>query len=195
MDMPLDRRTELLNSIVDALLTHGAAEMSLRPLAERVGTSARLLIYHFGSKEQLLADAMAEVRLRIQTSLGAYAAQVRPKTLRDLVMMVWDWAVQPANQPYFRLLFEVDGLTLFDRVHVSQAAGRAHSAAWIALIERAADRLPAEGPVFQVHSTLILAALTGLLQEFLSTGDLDRTTAAMSALIDMIAQAPKGSKS
>ncbi len=195
MDMPLDRRTELLNSIVDALLTYGAAELSLRPLAERVGTSARLLIYHFGSKEQLLADAMAEVRLRIQTSLGAYAVQVRPKTLRDLVMMVWDWAVQPANQGYFRLLFEVDGLTLFDRVHVSQDTGRAHSAAWIALIERAAERLPAEGPLFRVHSTLILATLTGLLQEFLSTGDLDRTTAAMSALIDLIAQDSKGPKS
>ena len=195
MDMPLDRRTALLNSIVDALLAHGAAELSLRPLAERVGTSARLLIYHFGSKEQLLADAMAEVRLRIQTSLGARAAHIRPKTLRDLVMMVWDWAVQPANQGYFRLLFEVDGLTLFDRVHVSQDTGRAHSAAWIALIERAAERLPAEGPLFQVHSTLILAALTGLLQEFLSTGDLDRTTAAMSALIDLIAQDSKGPKS
>jgi len=193
--MPLDRRTELLNAIVDALLAHGAAELSLRPLAEQVGTSARLLIYHFGSKERLLADAMAQVRLRIQTSLGAYAGQVRPKTLRDLVMMVWNWAVQPPNQCYFRLLFEVDGLTLYDRVHVSQDTGRAHSAAWIALMEHAAARLPADGPVFSAHSTLILATLTGLLQEFLSTGDLDRTTAAMSALIDLIAQTPQGSKS
>ncbi len=195
MDMPLDRRGELLSAIVDALLTHGAADLSLRPLAERVGTSARLLIYHFGSKEQLLADALAEVRLRVQTALAAHAAKVRPATLRALVMMVWDWAVQPANQNYFRLLFEVDGLTMFDQLKISQAIGRDHSAAWIAMIQRAAERLPAEGPLFDTHSTLILGALVGLLQEFLSTGDLDRTTAAMSALIDLIAQAPKGPKS
>jgi len=194
MDMPLDRRAELLSAIVDALLTHGAADLSLRPLAERVGTSARLLIYHFGSKEQLLADALAEVRIRVQTALGALAITARPATLRALIMMVWDWAVDPANQRYFRLLFEVDGLTMFDPSKVTKEIGRDHSAAWIAMIQRAAERLAAERPLFEAHSTLVLAALTGLLQEFLSTGDLDRTTAAMSALIDLIAQSPKGLK-
>jgi len=192
MDTPLDRRAELLRNIVDALLTHGAADLSLRPLAERVGTSARLLIYHFGSKEQLIADAMAEVRHRIRTSLGARAVELQPQNLRGLVMMVWDWAVEPGNQSYFRLLFEVDGLTLFDRVKVSQETGREHTAAWIALIERGAERLPTQGALFTAHSTLILAALTGLLQEFLSTGDTDRTTAALSALIDLITQDAKG---
>jgi AcrR family transcriptional regulator len=195
MDTPIDRRAQLMNAIVEALLAHGAAELSLRPLAERVGTSARLLIYHFGSKEQLLADTLAEVRHRILAALAADAVKVHPKTLRELVMMVWDWAVAPANQNYFRLLFEVDGLTMFDQMGSTQEAGRAHTATWISAIERAAERLPADGPLFAAHSTLILGALAGLLQEFLSTGDLDRTTAAMSALIDLIVQTPKGSKS
>ena len=195
MDMLIDRRTELLSAIVDALLAHGAADLSLRPLAERVGTSARLLIYHFGSKEQLLADALAEVRYRVQIGLNAYAATVRPTDLRTLVMMVWDWATMPANQSYFRLLFEVDGLSMFDQVDAAREVGRANSAVWIALIERAAGRLPAQGPLFSTHSTLILGTLVGLLQEFLSTGDLGRTTAAMSALIDLIVQNSEGSKS
>jgi len=186
MDMPIDRRAVLLSAIVDALLAHGAADLSLRPLAERVGTSARLLIYHFGSKEQLLADALAQVREHIQTSLAARAARVRPQTLRDLVMMVWTWGVEPANQNYFRLLFEVDGLTMFDRIGVSQAEGRDHSAVWIARIERAAASLPTESALFAAHSTLILGALTGLLQDLLSTGEGARCEAALSALVDLI---------
>jgi len=44
MTLPMDRRAQLLSRIVEALLERGAADLSLRPLAERVGTSARLLI-------------------------------------------------------------------------------------------------------------------------------------------------------
>ncbi len=59
-DGPSDRRSELLDAIVDALLEDAIADLSLKPLAERVGTSARLLIDHFGNKETLLTDALAK---------------------------------------------------------------------------------------------------------------------------------------
>jgi len=187
MDVPADRRTELLGRIVDALLASGAAELSLRPLAGRVGTSARLLIYHFGSKERLVADALAEIRRRIQASLGERAAAVKPGSLRALVMMAWDWATEAENQGYFRLLFEVDGLAMFDRLSPSEADRKANSDVWIVLIERAARELRQDGALFAANSTLIVAAFVGLLQEFLSTGDRERTAAALEALIDLIA--------
>jgi len=187
MDIPRDRRTELLRKVVDELLVSGAADLSLRPLAARVGSSARLLIYHFGSKEQLVADALAEVRRHIQASLGARSALVKPASLRALVMMVWDWAVEAENQRYFRLLFEVDGLTLFNRISFSEEVRKDNSAVWIALIERAAARLPQDGALFSAHSTLILGAFVGLLQEFLSTGEREKTSAALSTLVDLIA--------
>ena len=188
MTAPIDRRTELLGRIVDEFLARGVADLSLRPLAERVGTSARLLIYHFDSKEQLVAAALAEVRQHIGASLRARAVEVQPETLNALVMMVWDWATEPPNQRYFRLLFEVDGLAMFDRLSFSDEVRRANSAVWISLIERAADRLRRDGDLFSAHSTLIMATFIGLLQEFLSTGDRTRTTQALCALIDFISQ-------
>lgn len=187
MHTTLDRRTELLGKIVEELLAHGAGDLSLRPLAERVGTSARLLIYHFDSKEQLVAAALAEVRGHIAASLGAHSAGAQLASLRALMTMVWDWATEPPNQRYFRLLFEVDGLTLYDRISFSQEVRRANSAIWIALIERGAARLPPrEGELFSRHSKLIVGAFIGLLQEFLSTGDREGTTRAFCALIDLI---------
>jgi len=188
MAMVMDRRAELLGKIVDDLLTHGAAELSLRPLGERVGASARLLIYHFDSKEQLVAAALAEVRRHIGASLRARAAQAKPQTLRALVMMVWDWATETPNQRYFRLLFEVDGLAMFDRLSFSEEVSRANSAVWIDLIDQAAGRLAQGGDLFSAHSTLIMASLAGLLQEFLSTGDRARTTQALGALVDLISR-------
>ncbi|MGZ3376024.1 MAG: TetR/AcrR family transcriptional regulator [Phenylobacterium sp.] len=186
--METDRRSELLGKIVEELLTRGAADLSLRPLAERVGSSARLLIYHFNSKEELVAAALSEVRQHIGASLYARASRTRPETLRDLVVMVWDWATEGPNQRYFRLLFEVDGLAMFDRLSFSAEVKRANSAVWIGLIDRAAGRLAQGGDLFSNHSTLILGAFTGLLQDFLSTGDRARTTAAVHALVDLISE-------
>ena len=197
MDSVRDRRTELLDLIVEDLLAHGAADLSLRPLAERVGTSARLLIYHFDSKEQLVAAALAEVRRRIGESLRTRAIAKAPGSLRALLMMVWDWATEPDHGRHFRLLFEVDGMAMYDRLSFSEEGRKANSAVWTGLIDRAAARLPHGGAVFAAHSTLIVAAFAGLLQELLSTGDRETTTAALSALIDLIsarADAPAASQ-
>jgi AcrR family transcriptional regulator len=187
MSEPGDRRAELLAKIVDEFLARGIGDLSLRPLAERIGTSARLLIYHFDSKEQLVADALNEVRQAIGQSLRTEAEHTEPHSLRALMMMVWDWATAQNNQHYLRLLFEVDGLAMYDRIHFSRETRKANGAVWMGLIERARARLPRrDGDLFAANATLIMGALVGLLQEFLSTGDRESTTAAFSSMIGML---------
>jgi AcrR family transcriptional regulator len=186
MEAPADRRSELLDRITETLLAHGVGDLSLRPLAERVGTSARLLIYHFGTKEQLIATALAEIRQQIAAALSARAAAVQPTSLQALLNMFWDWATEPAHARYFRLLFEIDGLSMFDRISVPATAKRAGSDTWIEMIQRAAARLPEGGDRFAAHATLIMCALSGLLQEALTTGDRDQTRAALQSLIGLV---------
>jgi AcrR family transcriptional regulator len=48
-----EHRAELLEKVVDYLLKHGLVDLSLRPLAAALRTSPRMLLYFFGSKEQL----------------------------------------------------------------------------------------------------------------------------------------------
>jgi AcrR family transcriptional regulator len=45
----------LLAAAVDRALHGGIADLSLRQTAAAIGTSHRMLIYHFGSREGLLA--------------------------------------------------------------------------------------------------------------------------------------------
>jgi AcrR family transcriptional regulator len=40
---------------------HGLDHLSLRTVADDVGTSARMLVYHFGSKDELMAQALEEL--------------------------------------------------------------------------------------------------------------------------------------
>jgi len=183
MDIRSPRRADLMRKIVAELLEHGVGDLSLRPLADRVGTSARLLIYHFASKEALLAAALAEVRRQVDIALTIRARQVPPASLRAMIMMFWDWSTEAANQRYFRLLFEVDGLTLFNRVSLSRETQQANSDTWTRLIERGVATLPGDG-VPPTIATLLMCATKGLLQEFLMTGDLEHTAAALEALLD-----------
>jgi AcrR family transcriptional regulator len=187
----MQRRDILLGKIVSALLAEGIADMSLRPLAKTVGTSARLLIYHFGTKEQLLTEALAEVRLRIETSLRELAKKNPPESLESFLLMFWKWALKESNQPYFRLLFEVDGLAKQNPKKFSAEFRRAGSSKWIGILEGSFGKLSSGQGGHPGASTLVLAALNGLLHDLLATRDRKRTTAALHCLIEKMRDIPQ----
>ncbi|UDY22864.1 TetR/AcrR family transcriptional regulator [Nocardioides sp. Kera G14] len=54
----MSRRDELLDQVTDHVLAHGLIGLTLRPLAAAIGTSDRMLIYHFGSRDQLVTDVV-----------------------------------------------------------------------------------------------------------------------------------------
>src|SRR5689334_20083904 len=95
------RADELLENTTKYILANGVADLSLRPLANEIGTSARLIIYHFGSRERLIQAALTTILRRIQ---GDFVESHR--TIQDF----WKWAISPKNQSYLRLIFEIHGL-------------------------------------------------------------------------------------
>jgi AcrR family transcriptional regulator len=86
-----------LEKAADYVLEHGLAGLSLRPLAKALATSARMLLYDFGSKEQLVNEILAEIRRRERSLFDAEAA-----SLHD----VWRWIADPDREPFLRLFFE-----------------------------------------------------------------------------------------
>lgn len=54
-------RVELLSQAIDYYADHGVRDTSLRTLAAAIGTSQRMLHYHFGNREDLLAAVMEEM--------------------------------------------------------------------------------------------------------------------------------------
>src|SRR2546429_9461178 len=65
-----ERRDRTLGQVADYVLEHGLEGVSLRPLAAALGTSTRMLLYDFGSKEALLDEALAEIRRRLAERLA-----------------------------------------------------------------------------------------------------------------------------
>jgi AcrR family transcriptional regulator len=73
----MEQKNELSGSkALQYLLEHGLVNLSLRPLAEAIGSSSRILIYHFGTKEGLIRSVMDEARLRLRQSLASFLSTV-----------------------------------------------------------------------------------------------------------------------
>ena len=172
-------RNQLLEKCLAYFLRHGVANLSLRPLAAAVGTSARMLLHYFGSKEALIAEVMGQVQARLQAAFQDLAANHGAGGRDNLLQDFWDVLSARPNQPALRLLFEVQMLALQNPKRYRRYLTRS-SATWRELIERA---LPSRQKS-AVPATLYTAVIDGLLLELLSTGDLKRTSRALTLFAD-----------
>src|SRR5580698_3978467 len=102
------RPGELREAIVQYLIEHGLTDLSLRPLAKAIGSSPRVLLYYFGSKEKMVVDVLAEIRKQQRASYG----QVQTGSLAEDCRIIWKHMSAPDSEPLFRLFFEVYGMAL-----------------------------------------------------------------------------------
>jgi AcrR family transcriptional regulator len=173
----LPRKQELLAELIVYLAKHGLSDLSLRPMAAATGTSARLLIFHFGSKEQLLEEVLGEMQVRLQASFVAMAEAPRKA---PLLRAFWDWALIEPNHLMLRLLYQLHMLASQSPKTYGRYLKR-NSLNWLELIQAA---LPPEqrDPAF---ATLLGAVFDGLFIEYMSSGDKRRTTESLDSFIRM----------
>ncbi|SIO35277.1 transcriptional regulator, TetR family [Paraburkholderia phenazinium] len=176
----MERKDELIAKALDYFLEHGVADLSLRPLAAQIGSSSRLLIYHFGTKDELITTVMDEARLRIQQS---FAAMMSEGGKVNGMKTFWEWAVAPQNSPYMRLFFEVQMLAMQNPAAYARYVER-NASSWQSMIENALPPTPDRRAV----ATLCGAVMDGLTLEFLNSGDLGRTTEALDIFGSMLKQ-------
>lgn len=81
-----DQREALLHAVTDHVLTEGLIGLSLRPVAAAAGTSDRMLIYHFGSRDALVSAVVAESSRR---AVGIVGALPGARTVRSGVTRLW----------------------------------------------------------------------------------------------------------
>lgn len=167
---------------------HGIADLSLSPLAAEVGTSKRMLLYYFGSRENLIAEVIAVSRPDVADLFSGVhdAANLRAAALR-----LWTAITVGEQHRPIRILFQLLSLapTRPDRyealaadavnvmvdpiAEVYRKLGMAQSGAW-------------------ARASLLVSGLRGLCQDRMVTGDVERTDAAARLLIDGATALPNG---
>ena len=178
-----DTRERLLAAAVDYAAEHGLADLSLRTLAAGLGTSHRMLIFHFGSKEGLLVEVVRAVEARQRALLAELRADPRLDVVGQM-RALWRHLTDPALWPYERLFFEVYAQGLLGK----EPARRLLEDAIEAWLPPVTDLLTAQGvPPDQARAEarLAIAVTRGLLLDLLATGDAAAVDAAMDRFTAM----------
>jgi AcrR family transcriptional regulator len=96
-----ERRQELLQAVIDTMAATGIGARSLRDLAAAAGTSHRMLLHHFGSREELLVAVVEEVERQQRDLLPSL-----PDDPLEAAAALWTHLRSPALRPLERLFFE-----------------------------------------------------------------------------------------
>jgi AcrR family transcriptional regulator len=130
----------LLDKMSDYVLAQGLRQATLRPLARAANTSDRMLIYHFGSKDGVIAALLDHLTQRL-TALMDAAVLPAPVSTADLMEDLLTQMQSPPAHPYTCLWLEVVTGAAREEVAYRQAAERilTHFESWVAA------RLPRHG--------------------------------------------------
>lgn len=193
--MPESARNRLLTRILELFATQGVADTSLRGIATGVGTSHRMLIHHFGSRDGLLravVDRLEQDQRDLLDRLIA-AADAEPGPAVDPapdpaagpVAVSWlFWTqVSEAARRYGPLFYELSAHAMQGRAH---AASLRHSLVedWIEPLARLWQRAGVAEAAARRQARLDLAVARGLLQDLLLTGEGDAVDQAMRDHVD-----------
>lgn len=172
----LERRRQLLDALVEEFAAGGVGDRSLRDVAAAVGTSHRMLLHHFGSREDLLVAIVEEVERRQMGLLPEL-----PTNPAESFAAMWADLHRPELRQLERLFFEcyaraAQGEKPFARMVPGAVDG------WLAEVAALA------GDAFDpAMARLGLAVTRGLLLDLVATNDEAGVDAAAQAFIDLLA--------
>jgi len=173
------RRRQLLDALIESFAAGGIGGRSLRDIAASVDTSHRMLLHHFGSRDELLLAIVEEVERRQRAALDDL-----PDDPADAVAAMWADLRRPELWPFERLFFEcyaraAQGEEPFTRL----LPGAVRT--WLDDVNARAGGHADPGLV-----RLGLAVTRGLLLDLVATGDRRGVDAAAARFVDMVRHSP-----
>jgi AcrR family transcriptional regulator len=171
----LERRRQLLDALIEVFARGGIGDRSLREIAEAVGTSHRMLLHHFGSRDELLLTIVDEVERGQMSTLPDADTEAA-----DAMAARWADVSRPGLRPFERLFFEcyargAQGEEPFARM----VPGAVES--WLTEVE-----VKTGGAADPALVRLGLAVIRGLLLDLVATNDDGGVDAAAAAFVDLL---------
>lgn len=179
-----ERRQELLDGTVEFLLDHGVRGFALAALASALATSPRMLIYHFGSKADLVDQGVREARRRQRELFGAWLRPCPGTPYPTVLQRAWRSMEADQAHRYNRLFTEVAALARQPGSHFKDFGEKTvHD--WLTLITEGFRRDGLDHADAEAHATLALGAMKGLILDLDATGQRSRIRKANVLLFEL----------
>lgn len=164
-------RFQLLERILAEVSEHGLVDRSLRDVAEAIGSSHRMLNYHFGSRAGLVTAVVEAVEAAQRDLLVELSAEIDDPV--ELARLLWQRTSAPEMRPFVRLFFECVALT----------GGAGLTDPWITLSLEISDQL--DVAMDEDVLRLGVAVTRGLLIDVLAADEASNATRAFERYLEM----------
>jgi AcrR family transcriptional regulator len=175
-------RDDLLARAVAWFAEHGVGDTSLRTLAAGIGTSHRMLNYHFGSREGLLGAVVEAVERGEQDALLELVAT--HEDAFEAGAAFWSRVADRA-QVFAPLFFELSSHAM-RRAPFAEPLRHWLEAGWVEALRAGYARAGVTDERAAVLALQSLAMARGLLFELAATGDRPAVDAAMAAWTETV---------
>lgn len=178
----------LLQRVLAFAAAEGISGRSLRDVAAGAGTSHRMLLYHFGSREGLLAAIVAAIEADQRAVMASIAAAGGSR--REAMLALWEQLMRPELLPFVRLFFEVFGLVA-QGAPGTEGLRESLTAPWLSEGAAAADRLHV--PSDRAELRMGIGVARGLLLDLVAGAPPAEVDAAYRRFVEIYeAASPEG---
>ncbi|MER5619160.1 TetR/AcrR family transcriptional regulator [Streptomyces sp. NPDC002215] len=183
------KRRDLLERVRQYVVHNGLADLSLRPLAKALNTSDRMLLYYFGTKEQMITEALdiyeRRPLLRTRDLLETMGSPTDPAGLRRFLEEVWRQFGEPDVRAALPLYLETMSASVLHPDRYGPVM-RDIVTEWTELLTAIFRDLGMTEDRARTQATLLADALFGLLNAPLADGHWDRAHKAFHVLLDSL---------
>ncbi|MEU0781345.1 TetR/AcrR family transcriptional regulator [Streptomyces sp. NPDC006173] len=183
---PSARQVELLEAAYGYALTHGLAGLSLRPLAEAIGSSTRVLMFLFGSKDGLVRALLERARADELALLDRLSQADKPVGLVPAADQVWTWLAADEHRALLRLWAEAYARSLVEPGGAWAGFARTTVNDWLDVLAGCQPPAERDSDDGATRRTLALATLRGALLDLLATDDEPRVSAAVRKQLELL---------
>jgi len=187
------RRSELLDRAVDYVLAHGLSDLSLRPLAKALGSSPRVLLYYFGSKDDLLVQIIRRGRARQQATMASMKLST-DLSAGQITRLLWRHYSDPKRMPLMNLFFEVYALAIADPSRFPNFLEGAVEE-WLIALEGCSTLPGFSRDEARAFATILIASFRGFMLDLAATNDRKRIDRAVEMWLSMLDTSQAGAQS
>lgn len=104
------KKQELLEQCLSAAIEAGALDSSINMIANKIGTSGRMLVYHFGSKQELERQLIGLLETRLRQKLWSFQSLslVGADCLAEPLLEMWSHLTSPDMLGLLKLTMELN---------------------------------------------------------------------------------------
>jgi AcrR family transcriptional regulator len=104
------KKEELLEQCLAAAIEVGALDSSINAIAKRIGTSGRMLVYHFGSKQELERQLIGLLETRLRERLWSFqgVSIEEADCPEEPLLEMWSHLTSPEMRGLLKLTMELN---------------------------------------------------------------------------------------